>query len=45
MAKETKLREEARLEAIRMAPILKAEKERLQKAEIADLEKTIGSKL
>ncbi|XP_034235245.1 ATP synthase subunit e, mitochondrial [Thrips palmi] len=43
--KETKLREEARLEAIRMAPILKAEKERLQKAEMADLEKTIGSKL
>lgn len=29
--KETRLREEARLEAIRMAPILKAEKERLQK--------------
>ncbi|KAK3915135.1 ATP synthase subunit e, mitochondrial [Frankliniella fusca] len=44
-AKEKILREEARIENERMAPILKAEKERLVRAEIAALEKEVGSKL
>ncbi|XP_026274325.1 ATP synthase subunit e, mitochondrial [Frankliniella occidentalis] len=44
-AKEKVLREEARIEGERMAPILKAEKLRLQKAELADLEKQVGGPL
>jgi len=43
-SKEAVLRAEAAKEKVRMAPILKAEKERLSKAELADLEKVVGTK-